>query len=196
MLLKPPLKQTIKDRVMDGKRQVFKFINFILFFLLAYAFASPIQAANIEGFRGLKWGDPLPKEGMTFIEKNPESGGVYSYTRDNDKLKIGAAKLERITYKFWQNKLFSVHIEYSESHNFSALLAAFTEKYGKPNLQPGTAGILQSYTWGEKDVAIIMICHIRVGDLGRGFVLLTSLKIFMETENWDKEQAKKAKEDL
>jgi len=174
---------------MEGKRLVLKFINFILFFFTVYAFASLAQADDFQGFRGLNFGDPLPKEGMTFIKTVPSFGGTDIYSRDADDLNIGAAKLTFIHYYFWQDKLSFITIACSERHNFSALLAAFTEKFGEPYQENK---YIEKYMWRGKNM--IIVSYNKYNEIGTTSV--GSGDIIDEQKNWEKEQAKKAKGDF
>ena len=50
-----------------------------------------------DGFRGLKWGD-APTEDMKFLGQIIYEGNLYH--REGDKLNIGSAKLDNISYWF------------------------------------------------------------------------------------------------
>jgi len=59
-----------------------------------------------DGFRGLKWGDPL---GEDMVIDTIDGDRIW-YTRNNDKLHIGPAELESITYVFYKGRLMGVNI--------------------------------------------------------------------------------------
>ena len=58
------------------------------------------------GFRGLRWGKKFSTVQGEFVHSrtNAHLGGVKYYVRENDEMTMGAAKLDRIEYGFWQDK--------------------------------------------------------------------------------------------
>lgn len=80
------------------------------------------------GFRELKWGEP-PKKGMALLE---ETGDDRFYTVPGDNLDFGGAPLDRIIYKFWQNRLAEVQIEIPPD-SFDSVFKHVSAEWGKPD---------------------------------------------------------------
>lgn len=100
-------------------KKVNVYLCFMFLFSLVYDFSSSVFAEDITGFRSMKWGDPLPKEGMTFFKKDLAYGGIGYYKRDGDELKIGEAELNKIAYVYWNGKFCILEMDCTGYHNFS-----------------------------------------------------------------------------
>jgi len=84
------------------------------------------------GFRELPWGTK-PQSDMeetTYVFFFPGQGKAY--IRKNEYLHLGGAKLEKIVYCFWKDKLYSVLVVTEEgSENWLLLKEAVFEKFGE-----------------------------------------------------------------
>ena len=58
-------------------------------------------------------------------------GGLEIYTKKEEELFIGSAKLKRIEYAFWKGKLVEVLIRTKGLVNFQCLKDAVFEKFGE-----------------------------------------------------------------
>lgn len=88
---------------------------------------------DIDGFRGIKWGTNISKmNGFSKLGTNPSFGGIDLYSRDNDPLTMGSAKLDSILYWCWQGKFSEASIDSSGRINFESVLAISKEKFGEP----------------------------------------------------------------
>jgi len=91
------------------------------------------------GFREMKWGE-APRPGMTLLE---ESGDDRSYTTPGDDLELGGAPLNRIIYKYWQNRLAEVQLEIPPA-SVDAVFRHVTAEWGK-SARPNR--FIEDYNW-------------------------------------------------
>lgn len=106
-----------------------KKVSFAVFLLLIFcsvAFAAIKDSPD--GFRGIKWGDPLSALGAsTLIE---DAYGLQSYVRHNENLKMGEANLTAVAYCFREKKYLGTVISSKGVENSLALKAALLLRYG------------------------------------------------------------------
>src|SRR5262249_17028909 len=142
--------------------------------------------ADADGFRGIKWGTELSAvQDMTQIGTDPSYGGVKKYSKKSDELKIGGADLESIEYNFWQDKLFSVTINFKGSSNFSSLKDATFEKFGKGS-KPNR--FMETYIW-DGDITGMMLQYKEI--LREGHFYMFSKEINKQQKLYQAEKAKK-----
>ncbi len=97
-----------------------------------FCFAAYKTGSEPDGFRGIKWGTDISTlSGMRYLGTDPSWGGIKGYTRKNEALHLGSAKLKRIEYNFWRGKFFSVWVITQGYTNWAGLRDAVFEKYGK-----------------------------------------------------------------
>jgi hypothetical protein len=178
------------------RKRIWLVLFFILSFLAGYDFFSLVEADEVAGFRGIKWGDPLPKEGMKLIEKKQYSGKVLSsYQRKSEELKIGSATLGSITYFFWDGRFYSIIITCSGDNNNTALLNAFKERLGYPSKSDD-----DFYAWfGDSTNAYLRYRYTM--NLKFDFFMKTEAKLVSESISkemfaWEREQSTKGKSDF
>lgn len=142
-----------------------------------------VEDADITGFRDLDWGD-APTTNMQLVKYGKNSDkAVKIYTRQNDKLAIGNARLQHIYYHFFQDKLFKVSTLTGSRDDSLTLRKAINANYGDwvrpdyPSANPLTAsydiqknsGDLRNsfpngtYHWRAESGYVNMIC-IRAED--------------------------------
>lgn len=80
-----------------------------------------------DGFRGLKWGDP-PTEDMAYWELVV---GLDLYILPGEKLSLGEAKLEIITYCFYEDRFMEVNLHFLGLENYKLLMEICRTKFGK-----------------------------------------------------------------
>lgn len=141
-----------------------------------------------DGFRGIKWGTSINDyKGMVLIETD---GDTKFYKKKGDKLSIGEAELNKITYIFYKGKFYSVFIKYEGIGNFDKLKETFTSQYGAPN-QPNQ--YMDDYYWyGDK--VDISFSFTQVTD--KGYVLTSYTPIEQEREADKKAKAQQGASDL
>lgn len=88
-------------------------------------------AQPIDGFRGLRWGDPaasIPnaRKAQSFAK------GEKCYKRPDDKLAMGDAKLSGIRYCFYKDRFSSVMITFPSGRDGDAMKVVLTKAYGVP----------------------------------------------------------------
>lgn len=86
-------------------------------------------AETPDGFHGITWGAPL--SGLTGMVVSDVSGPVKYYSRTGDTLKLGEAKLERLSYGFTNGKFYSVLIEFTGRVNFEKAKTHLLATYGE-----------------------------------------------------------------
>lgn len=134
------------------KRGILVFINVSV--MLASVFSN-VAFAEVDGFRGIKWGTTLSSldNTLNYVATDPELGGIKKFTKKDDKLKIGEADLERIEYTFWNDTFCGVRIYVKGQKNFNALKNATFEEFGKgKQILPNT----ENYIWTEKETTIML----------------------------------------
>ncbi|MFA7328974.1 MAG: hypothetical protein WC081_05675 [Candidatus Ratteibacteria bacterium] len=166
----------------------------ILFIVLAFlavgsfAFADPGEfkpGSEPDGFRGIKWETELSTlSGMKYLRTDPTSGGIRQYTKKNDDLMIGGAKIESIEYGFWQGKFCSVFIRTKGPTNFTNLREATFEKFGE-GFQDNK--YIKNYGWFPK-ITKMVLGYDDASE--RGYLLMLSLEIWNQQTAWDGERAK------
>jgi hypothetical protein len=68
---------------------------------ISFLYFVSVSAETVDGFRGIKCGDPLEKwqKEMKYEGEN-KANQTKAYVRKNDSLQIGNAKLLHVTYIF------------------------------------------------------------------------------------------------
>lgn len=103
-----------------------------------------------DGFRGIKWGTKIGAlGGMEFVRGE---GAEKYYARPDEKLKVGDAVIERITYGFYRDEFYKVTIRFKGLMNYLHLKKTLTDLYGDGDNIPGT----DVYSWSGKKVAVVI----------------------------------------
>jgi len=138
--------------------------------------ASITQAFQNEpdGFRGLKWGDP-PGEDMKYIGEDEVRYYTKYYKRKDDKLQMGAAKLESIQYIFYKNQFVSILIETKEGHYYF-LVKLLELKFGNPEYN---AQNLKRWSGNRTRIEVENISPF---GFGTGKLIIYSMKIYNQRE--------------
>jgi hypothetical protein len=128
--------------------------------LLAILFSSMPEVFAFQnepdGFRGIKWGTNI-KELPDMVLKG-DVGNAKGYVKENDKLKIGDADLDSISYLFYQGRLFSVHIECKLPGNAASIKEFLFLQYGEGfRLSDPKSG--EVYIWNGSHVIVMYIYH-------------------------------------
>lgn len=139
-------------------------------------------------FRGMRWGSKLSEyKDMVLIE----SGSSQYYNRKNDQLSIGGATLNKIAYGFFENRLFSVIIEFVGDSNFYKLHETLNQNYGY-GFQSNQ--FMDNYWYCLSCESTVYLEYSKIGR--KGTISYRYKPISEEVINSDKEQAKRAKKDL
>lgn len=132
----------------------------IVFALLLILVFSPVAGANKpiknspDGFRGIKWGDPLSALGKTdgHVYEEPVFG-FKLYSRVDEDLSFGSAQLSSVSYAFWKGQFINVGLHCKTPSDFPAMKAAAIERFGKP-VKPD--GSIEKYIWQDENVLITL----------------------------------------
>ena len=164
---------------------------------LCVLFASNIvfsDSKEPDGFRGIKWGtniNDLPD--MIYTETDPSYGGIKTYIKKADELKVGGAIIKSIEYGFWRDRFFSVQINVIGYTYFGALKEAAFEKFG-----PGYKSneYIEEYVWGkrrwEREISTGMLSYNEITK--EGYLFLASMEISKEMNEYQKIKAKEGAE--
>lgn len=145
-------------------------------------------SADTEGFRELKWGNS-PTVSMQLDSINTYNN-TKRYHIDSDRLNIGAAFLQRITYEFFDNKFMGVTITYQGFKNFQILIDTLEVKYGKA-YRPNQSS--DDYFWyGGNSYAYIKYD----GRSDSGSIYIENRAIESQSKQYEKYISKKGVNDL
>jgi hypothetical protein len=144
-----------------------------------------------EGFRGLRWAtniNDIDDPNIILIQDNNE---LKVYRRISDKLSIGDAKLEEITYIFYKDRFCGLTITAKGYTNFTALKDAVFAYYGEGKQE--NKYIKEWFWWpapGNSNKDIIMILkHNESSEATKLFMYYSPI-----IEEQKADDAKKAKE--
>ena len=110
------------------------------------------------GFRGIAWGTPLSavQNQMKPVAATPV-GQDQAYERIGDSMRIGAAALEKILYKFHNGAFSEAFIIAQQGpSNTAAMLAAFRAQFGEGRRPHRSA---DHYIWEGASSIIFLTCH-------------------------------------
>ncbi len=150
----------------------------LLIIVLFFAFSEGVFAFQNEpeGFRGLKWGDPVT-EIMEYIGPIREGRG---YTLPNDKMSIGNAKFYMIMYFFYEGRFQGVVLNFRGEDNYDLLEMICKERHGEAELEG-----FYKFVWLGQKSAITLSCDLIEED---GYLLMISAVIGLEA--WAAEKKK------
>ena len=156
----------------------------VLLAVCSSAFAYPNEQ---DGFRGMVWGTQLGpiKEQFIFSHNDDSYGGIEVYTKKNDVMEIGSAKLSKIEYAFWRGRLQSVTVVTDGYSNWAGILQATTAKFGNGYKQNR---YIEKYFWGGKTTTILLKLN-EVSNNAR--LYMSSVVIGNEMDAWERSQAGK-----
>lgn len=126
----------------------------LLVFVLTITGANAYQNEQ-DGFGGIKWGTEI-RENITEMWSQSAStvdANIVYYKRKNDKQSLAGMALPEITYVYYKDKFAAV--EFS-SGNKTALLKAFTARFGPGEVQATTAA---NYLWHGASTVITLKCE-------------------------------------
>jgi hypothetical protein len=166
-----------------------KFIVFCFLLLPCLVSSQKLKALDEKyGFREYQFGiDSTAIPNLKFVT---QEGNVKYYSKEDDKLNIGDAKLKTILYGFYKNKLYWVEIKTEGLTNSRFLLSSLEELYGKGYK---ANQFMDNYDWFGKKVILMYEENSITGDAS---VSTWSKIIQKEKAAFEKEQAKNAKTDL
>jgi len=113
-----------------------KILAIVFSILLIGCFASTRSSkprSDPDGFRDIKWGTEISTlKDMEKVEQEKSSNSDLAwYTRKEDPLAIGKARLDNIFYSFWMGNFESVWIGFRGDENFETLKKELFERFGK-----------------------------------------------------------------
>jgi hypothetical protein len=158
----------------------------IVFSIFLIGCSAPVRPSKPHpeqtGFRGIKWGTEVSS--LTDMEKVEEEKSSNSdlawYTKKEDPLTIGKAKLKGIFYGFWMGTLESVWIDFEGDENLEALKKELFEQFGKV-----PESVKPFYAWGDKETEM-SLSYSR--DRHKGALSIISRKISEERRGHKKQK--------
>lgn len=124
-----------------------------------------------EGFRGLKWGDPV-REGMTLLGKT--EGEAKGYILPDDELHLGNANFYSILYVFYgqPERFMMVYLFFNGKENYDLLMTICQDKFGEE-----TERGFYEYSW-QSQKAMVTLKYDWIEE--KGSLYLASFPLFFE----------------
>lgn len=160
-----------------------KIISIIL--LSIFCFGS-----EINGFRDMKWGENSQKLGDTILEKENKNTKTQIRRKKEENLTIGSARLIKIFYMFFDDRIFGVFGIFEGRDNFEAIKAAFEAKYGQID---SAKNYTNEYFWFKGNVSISLNYNKFNNE---GSFLISYKPISTESERYEKNIYSKGANDL
>jgi hypothetical protein len=135
-------------------------------------------------FRGMHWGDASSHLGKSRIVVPTTRAGVECRRRIGERLLVGNAQLESITYCFYKDRFFGASMNFKGQSNYAALLDAVTAIYGRPTTDaahPGSLFLSKGFGGGQEDGILTYDDHTLEGEL-----LLQDMVTFEEVKAADR----------
>lgn len=126
----------------------------IIAFSLLQACAGIAHADAPEGFRGMKWGDPVARLPNAIALSNPP--GCYGNRRE--ELSLGRAQLFGVFYCFENDRMIRVELHSATGeHNLDAFEEAVISVFGQPlPSASGTSRNVRYFTPPDAPVGVIL----------------------------------------
>lgn len=139
--------------------------------VLAFSFSQASWSADApNGFRDITWGTPL--SGLSGMVVKDDSGQVKYYRRAGDQLSLGEAKLEQLSYGFYNGAFYSVLIEFKGDTNFEKARTYLLKTYGK-TARGGSEGT--NLTWETVDSTTVNLKYNKSSQFGYVFLFNKSI---------------------
>jgi hypothetical protein len=149
-------------------------IPFCLFSIMILFYSTAFSQERPKDFRGLTWGTHISKiEGLTFKETGEQ--GVQFYYRASDNLKVGNGQVDAVRYKFRNNQLIGIILDFKTYNQYLDLRSLFVDIYGLPdqgedNMDPEYGGEIKAFWYAKKDTeANIILSWMQVLMINKGF---------------------------
>ncbi len=110
--------------------------------------------ADVDGFRGMRWGERLEDVAMSkplALESSNKADDTVVYTARDDRLWLGPARLEDIRYTFWKGRLYTVFLGTRGYEDFQRIKQVAFERFGTFD-QPDPS-VEKYYLQGELSLA-------------------------------------------
>lgn len=109
---------------------------------------------ELDGFKGLKWGDPPSEE----MEYQRDLGGFASYILPDDKMSIGNAELGGIIYEFYNSQFSGVFLFFEGEKNYNLLETICGERFGSEELEEE----IYNLEWKGQESFILLHYNIEI----------------------------------
>ncbi len=110
------------------------------------------QAAEPDGFRGIKWGTPLSELESKMVKSENRIPPYDGYDMKNEDLNYLGVTARLITYGFKKGKLMAVNIGIYKK-DLEKIVSVYTKQYGEP--KKIDTFIFKNYEW-----------HLKIVDIG------------------------------
>jgi hypothetical protein len=114
----------------------------LLAFALALALSAPGGAGSLGelhedgGLVDAKLGDSIESfTGLTLIGED-EAAGTETYVRRSDTFRVGGAKVDEVTYSFYEGRLYFISVRMTGRQNAESVFAALKRTFG-PAIETG-----------------------------------------------------------
>jgi hypothetical protein len=123
------------------------------------------------GFVDAKLGDPIESfVGLQLIGTD-EAARTATYVRRSDTFRVGGAKVDEVTYSFYEGSLYFISVRMSGRENAEAVLATIERTFG-PSIETGTQPNERIWAGGQ-----VFILYDLDPKTQRGMAAMTSAPI-------------------
>ena len=124
-----------------------------LILILVLVLAQPARAFQNEpdDCRGIKWGTVC--DGLKGFTKVSTQSSLDYYTKEDEEMTIGDARLEMVVYVFYEKKFCGAQLNFKSSPNFQIIKTTLFDWYGKGR-QPNR--YKDQYSWSGTNVTITL----------------------------------------
>jgi hypothetical protein len=116
------------SREVDMRRLLIRALILGLALALAIGCAGIPEEKEPAEFRGLTWGSSTG--GLTDLKMVGEEGDVRTYQRTGDRRFIAQTPLEKIDYRYFQDRFYAAELKYQTEENYYRLLKSLVQTYG------------------------------------------------------------------
>ncbi len=99
---------------------------------LSHIIGAISKSSKHVGYRDLFWGcSNLDIYGLMKIGEEPDFGGIEKFVDPKEPAKFGNAQVEKIVYRFWNDKLMSITMWADGETNYAALKEETIKRFGR-----------------------------------------------------------------
>ena len=124
-----------------------------LFLILVLVLAQPARAFQNEpnDCRGIEWG--TKHDGLNGLTKVTTESRLDYFTKNDDEMTIGDARLEKVVYVFYHKKFCGAVLNFESSPNFQIVKRTLFDRYGEGDQSDKHE---HQYSWSGTNVTITL----------------------------------------
>ena len=134
-----------------------------------------------EGFRTMPWGINWRGVDTLYLLEGRSVHGdrVQYFARSDEEMSLGGVPASEISYGFYNSRFFEVRAAFA-TRDAPALLAIYSDKYGRPSSRYGEKGTLAVHIWEWPELRIVM----ELLSSGPSRLVYTYLPVGMKAEEY------------